>query len=120
MGTLIYNHDERKRMTHDLAHDKISQTYRGQAHIAGTGPDGITCRECLFFGKDKALDFEHFGHRKDCLNPGGLKEANCHKPWAGVHQQLFPHTALACSFFEQNNEPPLAVLPAPKKADTAA
>lgn len=28
----------------------IRRTFLGQAHIAGTGPAGKTCRECAFFG----------------------------------------------------------------------
>ena len=117
MGTLVYTNDE--HMTHDPAHKMISQTYKGQAHNAGTGPKGKTCRECVFFGIDKALEFDHFGHRADCHNPGQLKEARCHKPWTGVRQQLFPHTALACTHFEQNENPPLAVLPKPEKEGEA-
>lgn len=27
----------------------IRSTYLGQAHIAGTGPSGTTCRECVFW-----------------------------------------------------------------------
>ena len=35
-----------KRLPFD---DGIAKTFLGQAHIAGTGPDGMTCRECTFW-----------------------------------------------------------------------
>lgn len=35
-----------EHMTAKEVHLPIAETYLGQAHIAGTGPEGRTCREC--------------------------------------------------------------------------
>lgn len=37
----------------------IRNTYLGQAHIAGTGPEGTTCRQCKHWGKTKFVKDEH-------------------------------------------------------------
>lgn len=95
-------------LTSDPARDAIANTYIGQAHIGGTGPNGTTCRKCRYWGKDAMFNYEHFGHRKDCHTPGILKEGQCHKIWPNKVYQLFPHTAKACSFFEENTKPPVA------------
>ena len=37
----------------------IRNTYLGQAHIAGTGPEGTTCRQCAHWGKKTYVKDEH-------------------------------------------------------------
>ena len=48
-----------KAMPHDAA---IRKTYLGQAHIAGTGQEGKTCRECAFWGLCKKGEIVSPGH----------------------------------------------------------
>jgi len=38
-----------EHMTAKEVHRPIAETFLGQAHIAGTGPEGRTCRECRFW-----------------------------------------------------------------------
>lgn len=81
----------------------LQATHLGQAHIAGTGPDKKTCRECVHFGLvgEDWPDFFESGSKR-----GGLKQARCQYPINGKANRKFPHTARACRFFEQNEEAP--------------
>lgn len=106
-------------MTQFESHKPIMQTYLGQAHIAGTGPQGKTCRECVFWHIEKykkvadgeyeriAAEPGYFGkgHKK---NPSELKKAKCHRPILNKANRLIPHHALACRLFEENETPPPA------------
>lgn len=38
-----------EHLTAKEVHQPIAETFLGQAHIAGTGPEGRTCRECRFW-----------------------------------------------------------------------
>lgn len=81
---------------------KIERTHLGQAHLAGTGPKGTTCRECAFFASD--------GHyaKSDKKRAGVLKDGRCLAPQPGKAKRRFPHTAESCLLFEANPNPPLA------------
>lgn len=96
-----------EHMTANDVHRPIAETYLGQAHIAGTGPEGRTCRECKFWhgwkwqklvgGKERiATDPGYFG-KKHKLHPLGLKKAKCNR--------LIPHCAKACRLFEPAEHP---------------
>jgi hypothetical protein len=75
-------------------------THKGMAHFAGTGPRGLTCRECIFWDHWKG-DYR----KKDGL----IKPAPCKK-----YQQLrsgergndVPDDAAACKYFEFNQTAP--------------
>ena len=79
-------------------------THAGQAHWAGSGPEGRTCRECNFY--KTAGHYANSGKR-----PRQLKDARCNK-----FRQLMgkksgapiPHHAKACRFFDENPSPPAA------------
>lgn len=43
----------------------ISNTFLGQAHIAGTGPQGTTCRECKLWGKKKTPQRRRWKYRRE-------------------------------------------------------
>ena len=81
----------------------ISKTHPGQAHWAGMGPEGRTCRECSFW---KAA-----GHYANSgKHPRQLKDARCNK-----FRQLrkkngppVPFHAPSCSFFDESPSPPAA------------
>ena len=123
MGTLIYSGNDGNgfgKLKPDAAHLRIMETYKGQAHIAGTGPEGTTCRECAHWGTDRPQRYRHFGHRKNCLTPGELKEGQCHRGKAGQIYQLLPHDAKSCLWFEPAKNPPAARTQPPKKAEASA
>lgn len=83
-------------------------THVGQAHIAGTGPDGVTCRECKYFAakKEDWPDYYLGGPTK-----GNLKQARCDYDIPGKANKVIPHTARACVLFEKNENPPPAFKP---------
>lgn len=94
-------------------HDRLMRTFIGQAHIAGTGPAGKTCRECALWGLKKHTDGQWFitppGHfsasSKVC--PGALKRGKCNYEIRGKSGRRIPHIAPACRFFQQAENPPL-------------
>lgn len=105
--------------------NRIRGTYLGQAHIAGTGPAGTTCRECMFwrlFGKRKqgghvveyVKDPAYFG-KKHSSSPCELKKQRCTRPILNKANRLIPHYAPSCRLFEAAEKaPPI------KRADAAA
>lgn len=91
----------------------IRNTFLGQAHIAGTGPAGKTCRECILWHEWKVLSI---GGAPEPVNVGYgsndpdaevlmLNDAPCNKVIGRKADDKVPHSALACMFFEQNPEP---------------
>lgn len=56
----------------------IRNTYLGQAHIAGTGPEGTTCRQCKHWGKTKFIKYEHGNYVEKFAPPNGMaKSTSC-------------------------------------------
>lgn len=105
------DHIEINRHLHDAGFETaIGETFLGQAHIAGTGPDGKTCRECsLWFimarpDKDMPMQPSSPGHRKA---DGELKRAKCNQPIPHKANRRVPHHAKACRFFDQSENPPV-------------
>ena len=98
-------------------HQPIAETYLGQAHIAGTGPSGKTCRECRFWAIKKYRkisdgEYEeylsasgYFG-KKHVANPLEIKKGKCNRPILNKANRLIPHKAKACRLFEQDDNPP--------------
>lgn len=105
-------------MTRLPEHDAILATFIGQAHIAGTGPEGKTCRECSLWGvkctKNKVWGIHSPGHFStgNKLRGGQLKNGGCHKEIRGKASRRFPHHAPACRFFEASENPPAAQIEA--------
>ncbi|EMG53140.1 hypothetical protein [Brucella pseudogrignonensis] len=94
----------------------ISSTYLGQAHIAGTGPQGTTCRECKLWGKKKfkkdaegkyveTIEHPKRNSKKHKDRPGQPKDAYCLKPILNKAKRLIPHEASSCRFFEAHDHP---------------
>lgn len=113
MATHIEINEHLTKAPHDEA---LLKTFLGQAHIAGTGPDGKTCRECVFFHKwqkekiggqivDRAVPPGYYSikYKQD---PLGLKKARCNRPILNKANRLIPHSAGACRLFEQSENPP--------------
>lgn len=85
---------------HDCDFDaRIKRTHLGQAHFAGTGPEGKTCRECVHFSSGGYFS------KSDRERAKTLKPGLCTAPMPGKARRKFPHTALSCSLFEQDPEP---------------
>jgi len=81
---------------------KFKMTHLGQAHIAGTGPKGMTCRDCALFGKKKDGQLQNPGYY---AATGLLKQSKCHSKMPGKSSRSFPHFAQACSLFEPSDAP---------------
>lgn len=90
----------------------LRDTALGQAHIAGTGPEGKTCRECAkWFNVNRAgdrVDHMYTAPGEDLVE---VRPALCHHPIANKAYRRVPHDAKACRFFKQEDEPPVARRP---------
>lgn len=95
----------------------IKETFLGQAHIAGTGPDGTSCRECVFWRKigwrkNHLGNYEEYVRepayfsKKHPKTPGEIKKQYCTKPILNKAKRLIPHSAKSCRLFEPNEAPP--------------
>lgn len=88
------------RFLHDCDFDeKIKRTHLGQAHYAGTGPAGKTCRECVHF-----LSPGYYS-KSDRDRANTLKDGACRAPMSGKARRRFPHSAMSCLLFEQDPDP---------------
>jgi len=70
--------------------DRLRETYKGMAHIAGTGPGGGRCRACRYWSEKQCLE-----------DRAHTKSARCHYPLPGKSKVQVPGQAAACRFFEQ-------------------
>lgn len=95
----------------------LRETYLGQAHIAGTGPEGTTCRQCKHWCRTafkKMADGSYqeyvrpaayFGKRHS-ETPDALKKQHCTRPILNKAKRLIPHDAKSCRLFEPSDNPP--------------
>lgn len=112
-----------RHMTEAQFDTPIRETYLGQAHIAGTGPQGTTCRECVYWRKigrrrEKAggpiVEYikpaEYFGkkHETQALE---IKKQYCTRPILNKAKRMIPHAAKSCRLFEPSSNPPPARRP---------
>lgn len=111
MPTNIRINEHLKSAPHDAA---LLKTFIGQAHIAGTGPEGKTCRDCQYWqSKDPKRARYSFKH---AAKPGELKPSRCKYPIMNKAPRTIPHDAGACRFFEQADQPlPVKIDPPPPK-----
>lgn len=105
-----------KGLTGNEAHSAVAKTYLGQAHIAGTGPEGKTFRECVFWHIKKYRKISDGEYESYAVHPGyfgkshkttpcEVKKARCNRPIANKANRLIPHNAGACRLFEQEEHP---------------
>lgn len=87
-----------------------ARTRLGQAHFAGSGPPGKTCRECAYFG------VSGYSESTRILKDGPCKKfvEISHETQRSGKAPTFPHTALACKYFKA------AEVPAPIKKPSGA
>ena len=101
----------------------IRETYLGQAHIAGTGPEGTTCRECKYWHAWKNTRNSPYSENPPTpVAPGyyskneeeranEIKKARCNRPIANKARKAIPHFAKACRLFVASENPPPAKRP---------
>jgi len=82
---------------------KQSATVPGMAFWAMTGPEGVTCRECVFWGWTKKFRRDRWGHLAPRLCSKYIRMSG------GKKGDGVPHDAYACKYFEKNPKPPAAV-----------
>ena len=98
-----------ERLTRGNMDDLIAQTFIGQAHIAGTGPEGTTCRECRFWHKWDSANgspcISGYLSARHPDRPGEPKPALCNRPILNKERRLIPHFAKSCRLFEPAKNP---------------
>lgn len=72
----------------------MRQSKPGQAHWAGTGPEGKRCHGCANWQPEGQSGYTAKGE----LRPGRCAQ---YRKMTGRSGPAFPHTQLACRFFEQ-------------------
>ena len=97
--------------------DGLRKTYLGQAHIAGTGPAGKTCRECIFWGRHHADNTQSVpGYsRDDRKEKWRINDAACNTLRHRKANRAIPPDAEACRLFEQAENPPPLYRPEKEK-----
>lgn len=101
-------------MTHNAGQDQIAATHLGQAHVAGTGPQGATCRQCNhWYSVRNDKPFHPYRRGDDGLMH--LEPARCRYPIAGKARRRVSAEALACRLFEKSDLD-LPLTRAPKRA----
>lgn len=101
----------------------IRETFLGQAHIAGTGPEGKTCRECEHWhqwkfkklgaglGGDWRPTSPGYNGKRHKTAPLEPKKAYCNRPILNKAKRLIPHFAKACRLFVAAEHPMAAKRP---------
>ena len=84
--------------------DLVAKTIAGQAHFAGTGPAGMTCRQCVHWGGKSSP-------RRD--DAGELMPRRC-RQFSRMMQSLecrtgIPHGTAACRHFIERATAPQAI-----------
>lgn len=108
-----------EHMTEATFDSPIRQTFLGQAHIAGTGPEGTTCRECVWWqlighrrvaggGHEEVTKPAAYFGKRHKQTPCELKKQRCTKPILNKANRLIPHHAKSCRLFEANPSAPAA------------
>lgn len=76
------------------------RTWPGQAHFAGSGPSGETCRTCASWGEGS---YDPGYYSRNGKHGGVLKPRPCGRYMAmmsGDAGPAVPHDAAACKYFE--------------------
>lgn len=101
MTTLL---DYTDRLIRDTEVDrKARQTHSGQAHWAGSGPSGASCRGCEHF----AWKVTGGWHSLNGKHAGAPKPAQCSqfRKMTGRAGDSIPHDAQACKYFAATKTP---------------
>lgn len=98
------------RMFDDVAEDGAAKTPAGMAFWKGSGPKGVTCRECRHWAHEKPpkrYRADAATHGKGELMPAGCAE------WKRLmrHEDSWPklkHHTPCCKYIDRSSEPPAA------------
>lgn len=84
---------------------QAKKTHEGQAHFAGSGPNGKTCGDCTFKGYYRK-GRERWNEARQEHIARSRKVQGCEKflRMTGIHGPDIPADALACKYFEQKTE----------------
>lgn len=106
-----------KKLTMQDVNKPVKETYLGQAHFAGTGKQGETCRLCKHFvhkdNKAKVVKFRYSGSQATDLMY--LQNGRCNYPIMNKADRVFPHAAKSCRLLEYSDNPPIAERPKLRK-----
>ncbi len=84
----------------------VGKTHLGQAHLAGTGPEGKSCRMCSHWHNYKG-NKRHYDYLSNAEGMMQLQPSRCRYPIMNKALRRVPHYAPACRFFKENPEPPV-------------
>lgn len=93
-------------LTRNEGHAGVERTHMGQAHIAGTGPEGRTCRECKYWYSWDVKERPYRPYRGGDDGLMHLEPSKCRYSILNKAERRVPHHAQACRLFEQNDSPP--------------
>lgn len=85
---------------------KRNKTQPGMAHFAGSGPEGLTCRQCEHW---TGCGQESGYYAKNGKHGGVLKPRSCAKYQRLMQGEVgpgVPHETSACKYFDVNMEAP--------------
>ena len=84
----------------DAVADMQRRTKPGMAFWTGTGPQGASCRECVFWGLGRKFKRDTWGELRPrvCLKYSALMR--------GAKGPGVPHHMDACKYFEERSAPP--------------
>lgn len=117
MVVLIDTLDHQSRnLTQFDAQKRVMNTHLGQAHIAGSGPEGTTCRQCRYWGYHNEEPYKYAGI--DGSEKLYLQGEFCDKPILNKARRLVPHDAASCQFFVVNPKPPMETRDRKRKQKT--
>ena len=98
---------------------RLALTPPGMANWAATGPEGTSCRQCLFWAAKKPALAPELAMRFSRGKDGALKPRRCQKYSAmmqGVRGDRVPSDTPACNRFAINGDaPPVKLPPKPVK-----
>ena len=93
-----------EHMTENPGHQNVGRTHLGQAHLAGTGPEGATCGQCCHWYSVDSKGRPFHPYRSMADGVMHLEPARCRYPIANKANRRVPPTALACRFFEPSDK----------------
>jgi len=78
---------------------QIRRTYDGMAHWAGSGPEGATCGDCVFWGYTKETN--NFGYS---ISPRRVHKCRRFLELTKKHGASIPASAGACRHFQPKGD----------------
>lgn len=91
--------------------EMVRNTPSGMAYWSGTGPEGVTCRTCLWWGHNGDTTFPQ--KEVEYASTGQLKAARCgkYKILSYREGKAIPHESVACKYYEPTEDSPAPFKP---------